>query len=197
MRSSARRKTCAALALLIVVGGGSGTALLWLQQRGIPKRFGVVEPGRLYRCGDITAYQLAHVTRKYGVRTVLSLLSPDVPESVAEREAAERLGLRWVNVPLPGNGASTPEQRQEIKSVLFDGGDGPILVHCAAGTNRTGLAVAMYRLRQGWTVEQVLAEMREYGFEDLPQHQNLREALVSEWQAARPGARTSTHALQP
>ncbi|MFQ5805301.1 MAG: protein-tyrosine phosphatase family protein [Phycisphaerae bacterium] len=159
----------------------------------MPKRFAAVEEGRLYRCGSITPYQLEHITRKYGVRTVLSLLNPDVPESVAEREAARRLGLRWVNVALPGDGGSTPEQREKIKAVLFDPDAGPLLVHCAAGTNRTGLAVGLYRLRQhAWTLEQVLAEMREFGFADLPRHQNLREALASEWQAAQFGGQAST-----
>jgi protein tyrosine phosphatase (PTP) superfamily phosphohydrolase (DUF442 family) len=196
LRIPARRKTRIALALVLCIA--CGAALLWLPQHGEPKRFGVVEAGRLYRCGDITPHQLECVTRKYGVRTVLSLLNPDVPESVAEREAAERLGVRWVNVALPGNGASTPAEREQIRAVLFDPEAWPILVHCAAGTNRTGLAVGMYRLhRQGWTLEQVLREMREYGFEDLPRHQSLREALGSEWRAARSDREPVTPAVPP
>ncbi len=196
MRIPARKKTQIALAVVLCIA--CGAVLLWLPRRGVPKRFGVVEAGRLYRSGEITPQQLEHVTRKYGLRTVVSLLNPDVPESVAEREAAERLGLRWVNVALPGDGASTPEQRQKIKAVLFDPEAWPILVHCAAGANRTGLAAGMYRLhRQGWTVEQVLEEMREFGFEDLPRHQNLRQALASEWQAARPVRRPLTQGVGP
>ena len=167
MRSSSRRLIWATSAFVVVIAG----ALFWFAQRGTPKRFGVVAEGRLYRSGEISPPELEHVAGAYGLRTVLSLLNPDVPESAAERRAAERLGLRWINVPLPGNGASTPAQRERIKAVLFDPEAGPILVHCAAGTNRTGLAVGMYRLhRQGWTLDQVLSEMREYGFEDLPRH---------------------------
>ena len=186
MPTQRRRRVLLALAVL----AGAGTAVLWLWWPGAPKRFAVVEPGRLYRCGDITPRQLEHLARTHPLRTVLSLLDPDVPESIAERAAAKRLGLHWVNVPLPGNGASTPAQRERIKAVLFDPNAAPILVHCAAGTNRTGLAVGMYRLHeQGWTVEQVLSEMRRFGFEDLPRHQNLREALAAEWQAAAASTR--------
>jgi protein-tyrosine phosphatase len=112
---------------------------------------------------------------------VLSLLDANAPETIAERAAAEKLGLRWINVPLPGNGASTPEQRERIKQVLFDDSPSGLLVHCAAGTNRTGLAVGMYRMhRQGWTLDQVRAEMRRFDFEDEPHHENLRQALVAE-----------------
>jgi protein tyrosine phosphatase (PTP) superfamily phosphohydrolase (DUF442 family) len=129
---------------------------------------------------------LKRVTNEHGIRTVLSLLNPDVPESIAERQAAEQLGLRWINVPLPGNGASTSEERESIKAVLFDPDAAPLLVHCAAGANRTGLAIGMYRIhQQAWLVEQVLAEMRAYGFEDLPKHQNLRQALSIESQYAQ------------
>jgi len=175
------------LALLGVAALGVGAARLWREHFGLPKRFGVVEAGRLYRCGEVTPGQLERVAREYRVRTVLSLLDPAVPESVAERQAAERLGLRWVNVRLPGDGASTPEQREQVKAVLLDEAAAPLLVHCAAGVNRTGLAVGMYRLhRQGWTIEQVLEEMRSYDFEDLPKHQALRAALAAEAVSRRP-----------
>lgn len=184
LRSLSQRRARLALALLAVTA--SGAALVYMQRRATPKRFGVVEEGRLYRCGEITPHELEYVTRKYGLRTVLSLLNPEVPESTAERETAERLGLRWVNVPLPGDGASTPEDRDRIKAVLFDPAAAPFLVHCAAGTNRTGLAIGMYRIhQQGWTTAQVLAEMRRYNFEDLPKHENLRQALATEWQKAQ------------
>lgn len=196
MAPSSRRK--AGLAFAAVALAGCAVALLWHQQRLLPKRFGVVVEGRLYRSRQVTARELEHVARRYGVRTVLSLLNPEAPESVAEREAAARLGLRWVNVPLPGNGASTPEERARIRQVLFDPEVAPVLVHCAAGVNRTGLAVGLYRIhRQGWTVAQVLAEMRQYGFEDLPHHQNLREALAAEFESAQAAGHTATQAARP
>jgi len=151
-----------------------------------PKRFAAVVPGRLYRSGAVTPEQLKRLTRELHLRTVVSLLNPAAEVTRAERRAAERLGLRWINIPLPGNGASTAAQRERIKAALFDPDNAPLLVHCAAGTNRTGLAVALYRLhRQGWTLEQVLEEMKRFGFEDEPHHQDLRDALAAEAERAR------------
>lgn len=166
----------AAVLLLAAIGG-----LAWEKSRELPKRFGVVVDGRLYRSGRVTPEQLQTLRDKHGVRTVLSLLNPDVPESQQEREAAEKLGLRWVNIPLTGDGASTPEDRERMRAVLADDQNGPILVHCAAGANRTGLAVGMSRLHHArWSLEQVRREMCEFGFEDEPKHENLRAALVEE-----------------
>ncbi len=181
----ARRKTKIAtgLAILIVAGAAAG----WYHYHHLPKRFGVVVPGRLYRSGRVSPAELATVARRYHVRTVLSLLDPDAPESIRERRAAERLGLRWVNVPLRGDGSSTPDDRARIEAVLFDPHAAPLLVHCAAGANRTGLAVGLYRIcKQGWSLERVLAEMRRYGFEDQPRHANLRAALREAWQQQNP-----------
>jgi len=194
--TEAQRRTAAAVAVVILAAGAGG--LLWVRGNALPKRFGVVEAGRLYRCGEITPRQLERVASEHGIRTVLSLLNPEVPESIAERQAAERLGLRWTNVPLPGDGASTAEQRERIKAVLFDPTAAPLLVHCAAGTNRTGLAIGLYRIhQQGWSVQQVLEEMRRYGFEDLPKHENLRQALSDEWQTAQTDKPASMRSPQP
>ena len=172
--------------LVFVAAGVAGISLLVSSSTLTPRRFAIVEPGRVYRSGEVTPRQLDHLKREYGIRTVLSLLNPEAPETVAEKEAAERLGLRWVNVPLPGSGASRPEDRARIKEVLLDPDAAPLLVHCAAGTNRTGLAIGLYRLhQQHWTVDQVLDEMRRFDFEDLAKHENLRQALYAEWQRSQ------------
>jgi protein tyrosine phosphatase (PTP) superfamily phosphohydrolase (DUF442 family) len=139
----------------------------------------------VYRSGKVSPAQLAEVAREHGVKRVLSLLDPAAPESVAERDAAARLGIEWLNVPLRGNGASTPEARDRIREILAQR-DKPLLIHCAAGSNRTGLACGMLRIHeQGWTVEQVIAEMKTYDFEDEPDHENLRQALLAEQELAR------------
>lgn len=166
-----------AVAALVLAAGW----FAWDSAQRFPRRLHVVEPNVLYRSGELSPAQLENVVRAHGVRTVLSLLNPDVPESRAERAAAERLGLRWINIPLRGDGSSNAEQRDQIRAVVLENSDPPLLVHCAAGVNRTGLACGMYRLhRQGWTLDQVLDEMRRIGFEDLPKHENLRQALADE-----------------
>ncbi len=173
-----RRQSIAAVFAAVVVVAGSG---LWWQATRLPKRFATVVEGRLYRSGEVTAAQLERLQREYGIQRVVSLLNPEAPISVAERAAAERLGIEWHNVPLRGNGESTPAERVKILELLAFPDTPPTLVHCAAGVNRTGLAVGLYRLHcQDWTLDQVRAEMKAFDFEDLPKHENLRQALAAE-----------------
>ena len=182
------------IAAVVVVAGAAGT-WAWDAYFALPRRFAVVEPGRLYRSGEVEPAELRRAAERYGIRTVLSLLNPDDDESKAERAMAEKLGLRWLNVPLTGDGASTPEARDRIRAIMLDDSLAPLLVHCAAGANRTGLACGIYRInRDGWTYDQVLAEMKRYRFEDKPKHENLRNALRAEAEMAssRPAAHTRT-----
>lgn len=185
------------LIALGAIGVGATGAVVWQQQNALPKRLGVVAEGKLYRSGELTPAQLERVAREHGVRRIVSLLNPDVPESTAERAAAERLGIAWENVPLTGDGASAPADRERIRALLLDPNAPPTLVHCAAGANRTGLACGIYRLHHdGWTLQQVMDEMRRYGFKDKAHHENLRQALAAEAELAtrhaedapRPGA---------
>lgn len=175
-----------------------GVAAVSAYQNYFPKRFAAVVEGRLYRSGGVSPAQLERVTRKYHIRTVLCLLNSESAEADEERAAAERLGLKWLNVSLPGNGDSTPAQREQIKKLLSDESLSPLLVHCAAGANRTGLAVGLYRIReQGWSLDQVMAELRAFDFEDLPKHQNLRDALAAEAAAVAPRSPETQPAQDP
>ena len=79
----------------------------------------------------------------------------------AERDLTRRLGVDFVNLPMPGDGLGEEWQFREILKILDDPDRRPALVHCARGTCRTGAAVAFYRFeRDGWTPEDVAAELR-------------------------------------
>jgi len=173
--------------------------LAWHQSHLLPPRFAPVTVGRLYRSGVVNPAQLEYLYSRFGIRRVICLLNPSDPQTQAERAAAERLGMTWYNLPLPGDGTSTPAQRQELLRLLLDPQAPPTLVHCGAGANRTGLAIGLYRVyHDGWTLDQVMTEMRQFGFRDLPKHRNLRNALEAEASAWHfPTSRPETAAGKP
>ncbi len=151
---------------------------IWRQVTYYPKRFAPVVEGRLYRSGEVSPLQLGRIQQDFGIGRVVCLLNPEAPETQAERAAAERLGIEWLNIPLTGDGASNAADRARIAELLLDENAPPTLVHCSAGVNRTGLAVGLYRIHaQNWSYDQVLGELRRLDFDDLPKHENLRSAL--------------------
>jgi len=153
-----QKRTLRRSRLRIVAGFAAAAAIavavleLWypIQQRFVPKQFSVVEPGRIYRSGQISASIIHATLARYDIQTVVSLQDYDARDSNhrAEREATEALGIRELHFPLRGDGSG------EIRSYAFalaemaraDREGTPVLVHCAAGTERTGAAVAFYRI---------------------------------------------------
>ena len=110
--------------------------------------------------------QLAAAVKRYGLRTVVNF---QVPSSrvKAERELARKLGVDFMNLPMPGDGFGQEAQFREVLKACDDPSRRPVLVHCARGTCRTGAAVALYRYeRDGWTVDDVAAEMERQTYRD-------------------------------
>lgn len=130
----------------------------------------VVKPGLLYRSGQLRPEQLETAVKKYGLKTIVNFQVPG--EDVdSERAICKRLGIGFLNLPMPGDGFGKENQFREVLKAVDDPARKPVLVHCARGTCRTGASVALYRYeRDGWTIEDVAAEMERqtYRREWLP-----------------------------
>jgi protein tyrosine phosphatase (PTP) superfamily phosphohydrolase (DUF442 family) len=150
----------AAWGLAAIVGTGAFAASRWNADTWAWDHFDVVKPGVMYRSGQLTGAQLESAVLQHGIRTVVNFLRPG-RDVEAERAVAKRLGVDFLNLPMPGDGFGREEQFREVLEAIVDPERRPVLVHCARGTCRTGAAVALYRYeRDGWTVEDVSAEMR-------------------------------------
>jgi hypothetical protein len=128
---------------------------------GFPERaynFGEVEPGRLWRSSRPDPRFLAHLRDLRGLRRVLSLNGTKRNDF---HDRVEELGLELVVRKWSNNRVPPEESLEEVLSLMRDGT--PTLVHCGAGKDRTGFAVACYRLEaQDWSVEEAVREMRRH-----------------------------------
>lgn len=85
-----------------------------------------------------------------------------------EREEAEKLGLKFLNISM--DGVSTPpiKDLERFVELFADESNVPVFVHCLYGKERTSLMVGAYRVRiDGWTVQQAYQEMLQNGFDPL------------------------------
>jgi hypothetical protein len=144
------------------------------------KRLREVEPGRVYRSGQMTEAGFREAVEKYGIRTVVNLQheQPDPMlidrwmgrPTLRESELCEQLGVRYVllkpDILPPDNTLDTPPPVvAEWLALLDDESNYPILLHCKAGLHRTGRLTAIYRMEyRGWSEGEALRELRANGY---------------------------------
>jgi protein-tyrosine phosphatase len=161
------------LIVLILVTIGSGI-LVWeelLKESFIPKRWGVVEDGKIYRSGQLSAALVKKTLEKYNIAVVIDLtgeVSGDKDQE-AEKQATQELGIEVYRYPLKGNGTGDIKNYANAIATIVDArrNGKPVLVHCAAGTQRTGGVIACYRmLVEGKPPSQAYAELLRYDWHD-------------------------------
>lgn len=153
--------------LAIVVLAGIVLAVKFGRHHVLPKRFAVVEPGRLYRSGYCEPGPLTDVIRTHKIRTILTLLSnePDSTDQQREEAVARREGVQLLRIPMPGDGRGAFADLDAAADAMADRSKQPMLVHCSAGVNRTGAAYVAYRLKyDGWTFERAMQEAQDHGW---------------------------------
>ena len=155
--------------IVLLIGGGAYVFDQYIKWNLFPKRWGVVEPAAIYRSGQLSPMQIRKQIEKHSIDVIVSLTGP-IPgdaEYEAEKQASKDYGIERVTFPLRGDGTGDIEQYAaaiaKIHQSIRD--DKIVLVHCAAGTQRTGGVVASYRiLVQGRSPVEAVEEMRQYGW---------------------------------
>jgi protein-tyrosine phosphatase len=143
-------KWAARLAAVVVVAG-----LLFVAWDQATYNFGEVQPHRLYRSGQMTASALTRTIRERNIRTVLNLRGSNPGESwyVAERAATLAAEAAQVDIAMSSCLWMSRAQLRALVDVLRTA-DYPMLVHCAWGSERTGLVSAFAELlRPGGSLE--------------------------------------------
>jgi hypothetical protein len=120
-----------------------------------------VEPG-LWRGGQPTEQGWAYL-QKLGITNVVKLNL----ESEGSDAAAEKTGMRvyWAPITLPEQLGLKPIHTNEIEKLLATVPARGTFIHCEHGQDRTGLLVALWRVRRdGWSKSEAEKEMLAHGF---------------------------------
>jgi len=147
------------------------------------KRLRIVEPGVLYRSGQLSADGFTEAVLRHGIRTIVNAQDewpdPDVeknwlcPQTIKESELCRQLGVRYIHLSpdlisrkcIP---ADRPQAIGQFLAIMDDPANYPVLLHCRAGLHRTGCLVSVYRMEyQGRTPLEAVREMKAHGFGDF------------------------------
>jgi tyrosine-protein phosphatase SIW14 len=121
-----------------------------------------VVPGTLIRGGQPSERGIRALRDDLGIRTIVNL---NHKTCESEAKLAARMGLAYL--PLHDNAFTEAGDRERylafLKTVRAQGRNAPIYVHCRTGSDRVGMAVAIYRIVEcGWDASRALAELRRY-----------------------------------
>jgi protein tyrosine/serine phosphatase len=134
--------SCWGLGIAVLATGGYLYAIQLLGN------FHEVVAGQLYRSNQPSVEELARYAKDHGIRTVINLRGAN--ESKAwyrdEVETSRELGLNHIEFGMSASQELDMNRVNELVSIMRDAPK-PILIHCKAGADRTGLATALYLSR--------------------------------------------------
>jgi hypothetical protein len=133
------RKVFAAIAAAIIAL--TTTAYVALMAGG---NFGVVDPGTVYRSAQPTS-SIEQIIRDRRLASILNLRGGTLANSwySAEVHAARALHVDFYDFPM--SATRRPTRRELLTLIdIFGRCRYPLLIHCKSGSDRTGLATALY-----------------------------------------------------
>lgn len=137
-----------------------------MEREGLPNFHKVSDV--LYRGGQPEKQGMEEL-KKMGIKTIVNLRTSDLDQELMA-------GYEFNYYHLPMN-AFLPikEKFSRFLEIVSDPALQPVFIHCKHGADRTGAAVALYRIRvQGWTYEDAIAEMVNGGFHFHRIHGHLK-----------------------
>ncbi len=172
-----------------VSGAAKGDALVnaerpehWAQPvtvEGVPNLYRITPT--LYRSGQPSAAGMKNL-ESLGIRTVINLRATNSDDAEASGTSLRLQNTKILTWHI------TDAHVIEVMRILKKSENGPFLIHCNHGSDRTGLMTAMYRvLEQNWNAEDALAELVKggYGFHriwsNIPRY--LRKVSAEELRA--------------
>ena len=133
----------------------------FLHADGIPN-FAQVTP-HLYRGGQPTEKAFEDL-KKMGVDVIVDMRSGNRKH---EKELVTKVGMEYMQLswhcPFPSD-----KPFAEFLKIIEQHPNKKIMVHCRLGDDRTGMAIAAYRMAmEGWTEGEARNEMNKFGFHKM------------------------------
>jgi len=165
-RRSGRRVLRWILIAAVVAAAAAGAGWTWRAHYRL--RFACVEEGVLYRSAQPSGRQLERIVDAGRIRTIINLRQPRSlakdPRADDEKALAAARGIDFINIPYGHHTAQA--QIEEFLALVADPARHPILLHCSAGKERTGVLVAAYRMKAlGWSPERAMEEMTLFSYD--------------------------------
>jgi tyrosine-protein phosphatase SIW14 len=149
------------------------------------RNFRIVKDGVLYRSAQLPLDGFKRLVNDYRIKTVVCLRAGDKANDQAEEDFCHENGIEFIRIPprewSKVDGIAPAEAGlDKFREAMKDETKFPVLLHCFAGTHRTGAYVAVYRMDfEGWSNEKAMTELRGLGYVTLDTDENVFQFLTS------------------
>ncbi|MDE1995619.1 MAG: dual specificity protein phosphatase family protein [Rhizobiaceae bacterium] len=128
-----------ALSPFAIVAGGFYAHMFWTTN------FHQVIPGEVYRSSQPSAATIAELQKQYGIKTIINLRGDNSGRGWYDSEVAQakELDITHIDFKMSSSRELTQQQAAQLVEIMRDAPK-PLLIHCQAGADRTGLASALY-----------------------------------------------------
>jgi protein tyrosine/serine phosphatase len=129
------------------VGIAITLTLAWAGYLRFTGNFHTVEQGVIYRSGQLSGSQFQTRITENGIRTVINFRGNNTGQHWYDDEikASGLAGAQHIDFPLSSGKELTDDQLIKLTALLRES-PRPLLIHCEAGADRSGLAPALYKL---------------------------------------------------
>lgn len=134
----AKRASLAALGTFALLGGYLG----YLQLSG---NFATVIAGEVYRSAQPSPADVREYAARNGIRSIINLRGENIGKAWYDEEIAvsKELGITHMDFRISAR-RELDQNKVEALLATMRNAPKPILIHCKAGSDRTGLASALY-----------------------------------------------------
>ncbi|MGA7877827.1 MAG: dual specificity protein phosphatase family protein [Desulfoferrobacter sp.] len=131
------------ISLILVVLSSAGYSI-FMEEQG---NFHQITAGEAYRSGQLDKDELQYYLSKYGIRSVINLRGKNARERwyLQEKEICRDSKVAHYDLALS---ATNEPSRRKIEELvrLFREVPRPVLIHCQAGADRSGIAAALWKV---------------------------------------------------
>jgi protein tyrosine/serine phosphatase len=117
---------------------------LYMEEQG---NFHAITHGEAYRSAQLDRDELEYYINRHNIRSIINLRGehPDKPWYREETEVSLIYGVRHYSIPL--SSSFEPDEAVVRKLIeVYNNAPRPVLIHCQAGADRSGLASAIWKV---------------------------------------------------